>query len=620
MVKRFLLFLLIISFFFIFSSREVNYDDITYLDNGKYISENGFKNIIEREWTFHSQTVRLTDGTHSLVPMFFYSLFLRFNIPMKFMHLIIYVIYALMLFPLERIFLHLKVKNPLPLSVLFLVSPAITVYANSFMPDIPAFSLLIFAVFFLLKQYKEKKYVYVLLFVLFTIISILFSYTSFFIFPLILFAFDESRKKNNLIMIMFTFIIVIIIIAIMNFFGAAPTLFKAIRWLGSEKIFNYHKTLEKILALFVWVGFFAFPAILNKIKIKIFPSTVLLISVIVISIVYTSSMQNNISKIIFFLLFFLGTSAVFSLYDKKENLLLKYIILGIGLTTVLFFPMVIGRYLFVFFFMIASQLFRDKSFKSILFNIVLCVLISSVLLTSDMIQSKIYSNLNFVYGSNQAKKRFVIGEWGYRFQAEKKGIEPFNFSKNNFNSSDVLFVPLLENVSDISRFTPYLKLIKTDSAFNFPVKLLSKEGSSGYYTSMYGILPFSISNEYSIKNYIYEYIEYPNPHIMKYIDRIVFWNGKIVIPSHTNDTLIFDSEGNDSIEIVFFPDTRVLMSDGIIIFLSVIDSTGKMIEIKRALFTPKKTGFIIMEKRNKYFVTFSQNENDSFDWFGLSPK
>ncbi|PIP12824.1 MAG: hypothetical protein COX48_06155, partial [bacterium (Candidatus Stahlbacteria) CG23_combo_of_CG06-09_8_20_14_all_34_7] len=149
---------------------------------------------------------------------------------------------------------------------------------------------------------------------------------------------------------------------------------------------------------------------------------------------------------------------------------------------------------------------------------------------------------------------------------------------------------------------------------------LSKEGSSGYYTSMYGILPFSISNEYSIKNYIYEYIEYPNPHIMKYIDRIVFWNGKIVIPSHTNDTLIFDSEGNDSIEIVFFPDTRVLMSDGIIIFLSVIDSTGKMIEIKRALFTPKKTGFIIMEKRNKYFVTFSQNENDSFDWFGLSPK
>ncbi|MGE3062042.1 MAG: hypothetical protein AB7T10_00180 [bacterium] len=624
MVKRIFLFLLIISFFFIFSSREPNYDDIIYLNNGKHISENGVKSILERDWPFAGTTVKLTEGTHSIMPLLFYALLYKLGFSLFFMHLLIYVIYASMLFPLEALFSRLKAKHPLALSVLFLINPAVSLYANSFMSDIPAFSLLIFSLFFLVKNFEKKNLIYPALFIIFAVMSILFSYTSFFIFPLIFIAFEESRKKKNLVLTGISFTLVLSIIVIMNLLSLAPTLFRSISWFGSERLFNYHRTLEKVLSLFVWTGLFALSEVFKKHKNNFILSAALALLAAGVSFSPLLTFNSIISRILLFLLLFSGIFSTVRLFIEKQMLVKGALLLCLGLFSVLLFPMIIGRYILTFLFFFAFLIFRNESFKPLIFSIAFSASLSALLLTSDMLQSKSYRNLDFT-GSDSgesislaARRKYFIGEWGYRYQAEKMNAEPMDLNNLMLKEGDILFAPMLENMSDITSLSTHLKLLKTDSFFDFPLKTLSKESGSGYYTSMYGILPFSISKENSVKNYHYRYREIPNKHLIKYAERVTFWDGEAVIPSNLNDTLLFDMSEGDTLKVRFFPDARILKSDGITLTCTLLDSNINKRETSKMNFSPKENEIMVCGESGLYMITFSKNKNSSYDWFGIT--
>jgi hypothetical protein len=600
----------------------MNYDDIIYIGNGKFISENGVRAFLDRDWPFHGETVKITDGTHSIVPILFYALLERLNFSHRFVHIFIYMLFASMLFPLEAILKYFKTKHPLAVTALILFSPAIGVYANSFMADIPAFVLMIFGIYFLIRFYEDGRIFNFILFSVFSILSLLFSYVSFILFPICFLAFEKSRDKKNMFLLALLFVFTLLVILLLNHYQLAPTLFRSIKWYGSEKIFNYHKTLEKFLALLVLTGLFAFPEVFKKVKGGIKFRIVSLLLTLILYFAYSSSAGNPFSKVTLFLLLFSGINACSSMFQSRERKAMLLLTAGTGAAIVLFFPMVIGRYLFAYFIILAIILFKDNGLKFLSFGIFSSLLLTSLLLTSDLIQTNSYSKLQFDSKENCSSdaKEYFLGEWGFRTVAEKSRAEPFLLKSSKMKESDILYVSLIENMTDISYLALHLKLIEAESLFNFPVKLLSKEGKSGYYTSMYGILPFSISNEYSIKCFKYEYREKANPHILKYIDRVVFWNGKIVIPSYLDDTLIFNAEADDTFEIVFFPDKRVQKSDGITVKLSTIDSLGNVIEKSRILFSPSKGEFITVSEKNQYIMTFSENENSSFDWFSVCPR
>ncbi|MDD3803806.1 MAG: hypothetical protein PHW02_05405 [bacterium] len=623
MVKRVILFLLIISFFSIFSSRDVNYDDVIYFDNGKYVSQNGLQSFLERDWPFHGTTVKITEGTHTVAPILFYSVLFDAGFSKTLIHLIIYIMYAGMLFPLESVFSRLKAKHPLGLAFLFLASPAISVYANSFMADIPAFSAVILSIYFLTKSFDSRTIAYALLFILTALVSVLFSYTSFLVFPLVFIAFDECRKRRNLMIISISFLIALVFISIMNFYGLAPSLIRSVKWFGSEKLFNHHKTLEKILALFVWTGLFALPKIFQKTKSNIPANLLILASAFIISMFYFGSLQNNISKAILFILVFSGINCAVVLFKENHSLKKTLLTAGFGIASALFFPMVIGRYLLFFFFLVFILLYREEKLKSLIFFITLSAGLSSVLLTSDMLHSKSYSNLDFTLPkqdgsiSFSAKRRFVIGEWGYRHYAEHANAEPVNLENIMMSDRDILFAPLLENMSDISKLAENLNLVRTDSVFDFPIKLLSKESGSGYYTSMYGILPFSFSKEYSVKNFVYEYSETPNANLLKYADRVAFWNGEIVIPSHTADTVKLYLKEDEGFRVVFFPDKVVRKSDGIYVTVQSFGSDGNPTKTEFSAGVKEMNSFKA-DRDGGYTLTFSSKENSDFDWFGIS--
>jgi hypothetical protein len=308
-------------------------------------------------------------------------------------------------------------------------------------------------------------------------------------------------------------------------------------------------------------------------------------------------------------------------FQSRERTGMLLLTAGTGAAVVLFFPMVIGRYLFAYFIILAIVLFKDSGLKLLSIGVFSSILLTSLLLTSDLIHTNSYSRLQFDCREDYPTdtKEYFLGEWGFRTAAEKSRAEPFLLKSSKMKQSDILYVSFLENMADISYLALHLKFIEAESLFNFPVKLLSKEGKSGYYTSMYGILPFSISNEYSIKCFKYEYKEKANPHILKYIDRVVFWNGKPVIPSYLDDTLIFNAEADDTFEIVFFPDKRVQKSDGITVKVFEIDTLGCAIESDSFKSMPSNSGYVHLLAGKKYMIAFSQNNSPSFDWFGISP-
>lgn len=625
MVKRILIFLSIITVFSIFSSREPNYDDIIYIQNGEYIAQNGVNDFLQRDWPFHGTKVRLTEGTHSIAPLLFYALLMKIKMPLFAVHLLLYAIYASILFFTEGILKKTNSKHTLYLSLFFLLSPAVSVYANSFMTDIPAFALSTAALFFLAKHFEGKNAIFLILFFLFSLFGVLFSYTSFILFAATLALFDESRSRRGLIIIFAGVFISLSATVLLNAFGYAPSVLRSLSWFGSERVFNYHKTLEKAMGLLVWTGLFFLPCLaVFDVRKKIRSSLILLVSALLFEI-YFRAFSSAVSRVIFGVLLFSGVSALFSVFGRENGIFKPLFAVAAGAAVVIAFPMAIGRYLLFFFFASMPLVLRNANLKRFSVFLSLSAAISVILLFSDTIQSKSYGKMNFTEPfaesrfSLDAKRRFFLGEWGYRYQAERNGITPLVIEKNIMRENDILFVPMLENMADIRKLAPHLSFTERDSAFSFPVKLLSKESSSGYYTSMYGILPFSVSGEYSVKQFVYRYKENAEPNFVSYASEVAFWNGEPVIPSHVNDTITLMLRENDELFVVFFPDRRVERSDGIEV-RTVMQREDGMLELFGFTGESKGGRIFTIKERGVYKLTFSPKKSEEYDWFGISIK
>jgi hypothetical protein len=275
-------------------------------------------------------------------------------------------------------------------------------------------------------------------------------------------------------------------------------------------------------------------------------------------------------------------------------------------------PLIIGRYLYIsyfFYFLIFSKLFFKN--LNLNFSFFSTFVLIFFLLYSDLLTTNGYRNLKF----NKTENGYFIGEWGYRYVAERNGLKPLKRLSTSLPESSLVYISDLERMySPDKDFIVHLKPLNSESLNNFFFKTLSKINRCGYYTDLYGVLPFSFGNDFSISHTAYLFLKNGNPNFLAYKEKLAFIRSEIVILSKIIDTVKVKEKNFEKIKVSFFDDYRVLKdSDGIKVLVHYSDG-----ETEEFLVGTYGNGLLSVKNKQIDFITFDKNRNDRYDWFGIT--
>ncbi len=604
-MKNFISILFIIIFLALFSSRFINYDDTIFFLGKKILHSNNFKDIAKTKLVFHGFEVTPKDGTHSLLPYIIFDFFNRtFKSNIFILHLINYFITSLIFFIFFLYLKHLKVSNPELFSLIFTISPAFFVYSNSFMFDnLYLFSFLL-TLFFLKKFEDDGDKIYFFLFLFSSIFSILFSFINLFLIFFILFSSKKIDKKFLYIFFIF-FLLSIYFIKLLDL---GPDPLTSVRWFGSEKFLNYHKIFKKILSALIWYGLFFLP-FFSKRELK---NPILYLSLTISFIFFLLNGKGFLNTLLGTILL---SSGLFTFYrisfempdDSQKNLFFLF-----TLTIIFLSPMIVGRYLYIG-FLISYLLFLSYgNGPYILTSFIISILLSATLLYSELLHTNSYKRLNF----EQTEKSFYFaGEWGYRFNAERFHSKPLKKNDILLPDSSIVYLSNLERMFEPEKiFLIHLKPIKSESLFSFMIKTISKIYGSGYYTDLYGILPFSFGKDFTVSHTSYLYDKNGNKNFIRYKEKIGMIGSDVVIICNLNDTIYPVDDGSKYLTLKFFEDLKVRKySDGVLVKINKKDKKQDII-LKKV----NDTSPIKISLKDVEFISFEKNKNPNFDWFGIS--
>lgn len=391
----------------------------------------------------------------------------------------------------------------------------------------------------------------------------------------------------------------------LSIFGA--DILKSLRWQGSEKFLNYHKIFKKIVEYIIWFGLLNIPFISSKdLKNLLFYLSIL---IAVIFFIYMD--QSFLNMIVGIILLSTGLFYTYKFMLETEHSKEKLFFVLFSFSIIVLSPMIVGRYLYIgyFFYMVAIS--KSLNSKDLKFSFIITVLILSFLLYSDLLITNSYKKLTFKKNENG----YFIGEWGYRYNAEKNGLKPIKRDEESLPDSSLIYISNFERMYNPNKdFIVNLKPVRSESLNNFFVKTISKIYGSGYYTDLFGLLPFSFGKDFSTYNNEYLYLKDGNPIFKKYEEKISIIGSEVVIICSIFDTIKIENENVEKIKIVFFDDYRVLKkSDGINVHINFLNGQKEEHTIK-----PDMSCLISVKGRRISFITFDKNKNDIFDWFGIT--
>lgn len=603
-MKKIFFIIFIISFLSIFSSRYVNYDDYLYFFGSKNLQ---IKNIFEfskTELIFNGLKLTPLDGTHTFFPYILFHYLNRISKGNTFIiHLFNYSVTVLIFLLLSSYLKKRRVEKSYILSFLFTLTPAFALYYNSFMLD-GLFFLSFLASYITFQNFLEKQNLKgFLFFLLFFSVSILLSYINLFLIIIFLFSFKKIDRKFN-----FSFLIFILLTIIglqLSVFGA--DILQSLKWQGSERFLNYHKIFKKTIEFVIWFGLLNLPFLSSKDLRNLLFYLSFLISVIFF--IYID--QSFLNMILGIILLSTGLFYTYKLMFETDYSKEKLFFVIFSLSIIILSPMIVGRYLYIGYFFYMVLISKSLNSKDLKFSFIITVLILSFLLYSDLLITNSYKKLTFKKNENG----YFIGEWGYRYNAENNGLKPLKRDIESLPDSSLVYIPNFERMYNPNKdFIVNLKPVRSESLNNFFVKTISKIYGSGYYTDIFGLLPFSFGRDFSTYNNEYLYLKDGNPIFKKYEEKVSIIGSEVVIICSVFDTIKIKNENVEKIKIVFFDDYRVLKkSDGINVYINFLDGEKQEHVIK-----PNFLSSISVKGRKIDFITFDKNKNDIFDWFGIT--
>ncbi len=599
MHKKDVFFIVLIIFFLgLFSSRNINYDDYLYIKGAKLILKNPTINLQEITIPFLGETHNALEGTHTLIPSYIWAIVLKITDSLIFLHFFIYILFGLSYFAIYKVY-YLYDEEYTDLKVLlFMLSPVILLNVNNFMTDIVGFVFYIYALYFYL--YKSNKKYFSILSIIFFIISFLFSYLYLY-FIFIVFVLDYMKEKNKRFLI-FSLISAIFTIVLLYFLHQIPSPIQAVEWTGSERLFNYHKTIEKFMAFIIFLGFSLLYKLFYK---KTYNMFFLLASFLSLLFTLTLCKYGLIENIECFIFFSIGFYFIFKMFLLSKQNKGIYLIYGIySILLVLFFPMVVPRYMLILFSIIYLVLNKNSNKKILIVAIIFNITLSSVLLYSDMIQTNSYYKIELPKGNI-----YYTGEWGFREYMEQNNGKMIMKNDTVLKDNSYLIIPKNEAKQIINKkILSHLYFINNQQLFNFPIKIYSSDGA-GFYTSETGVLPFVFSKNSQTNISTYMYKAEGNKYLMQYEDRLVLWGNILVIPIDVPSSLVFKNIDSIKLHVIFFDNKNVkTKSDGVEV----------KINNQRFICTPNKSNIIeINDNLDSIIIKIDSLNNNLYDWVGI---
>ena len=211
--------------------------------------------------------------------------------------------------------------------------------------------------------------------------------------------------------------------------------------------------------------------------------------------------------------------------SKSENALFLLWFWGVIIYNILLMPFESARYLLPAFVPLVIVLIRkieeagavvdykQPVVAAICLNSILCV----GLLYSDYKHADIYRDLasKIKIGKLNNKKVYFDGNWGFWYYMERQGaIRAYNYG-NTIADGNLFVRPIYSSPKPLERdFDSHLNLLKSKT-YNesFPLRLLSKPSQAGFYSQVWGFLPYSFSREPLDTFSIYQYREEGNAQI-----------------------------------------------------------------------------------------------------------
>ncbi|MEO0289291.1 MAG: hypothetical protein ABIN00_06605 [candidate division WOR-3 bacterium] len=604
-MKKIFFTLFIIIFLSLFSSRYVNYDDYLYFFSSNVLQNKNIFEFPKTEFVFNGLELTPSDGTHTILPyLIFHFLYKMSYGSMIVLHLYCYS-FAVLIFIVVSFYLKkLKVNNHDLVAFLFTLNPAFALYYNSFMMD-SLFFLSFLVSYILLENFFEKQNIKsFLLFLFFFSFSILLSYINLFLVLTFFFQLKNLKKGYFICFLLF----LISLLFFIKVFNLGADIFRALKWEGSERLLNYHKTFRKIIGYTIWIGLFSIPFIsYRNLKDPLFYLS------IVISIIYFIVLEQNVVNILIgTALLSTGLFSIYRIMFESDDDKIKIFFALFSLSIISLSPMIIGRYLYIsyfFYFVIFSKLFlKNVNLKFSFFSTIVLIFF---LFYSDLLTTNSYRNLNFT----KTEKGYFIGEWGYRFIAEKNGLKPVKRLFKSLPESSIVYISDIERMySPDKDFIVHLKPLVSESLNNFFFKTISKINRCGFYTDLYGVLPFSLGDDFSISHTEYLFLKNGNPNFLANRERLAFIGSEAVIISKITDTVRVLEKNFDKIKVCFFDDYKVLKrSDGIKLFIHYSDG-----ETEEFLIKTDGDGLLPVKNKRIDLITFDKNGNDRYDWFGIT--
>ncbi len=389
------------------------------------------------------------------------------------------------------------VRQPLFPALLCVVSPVFLVSSTGIMLDIPMLALLLAALAFLLDGVQNDRKASLFLSMCLGGLAILIKYTALIFFPLAIAYLIISRKKKYLFALLVPLFIFglwclhnYLVYGEMHFFAVAGQVGKGI---------SVHKLLAGVT---FFSGCLCFPLVAFGLleKRESYVGVLLTLCVFVFSMrlfqeVFDATMFTVLATAS--LLFLLKVAR-----SWRALPLFPLLWFGMGLLMVLVLePWVSGRYFLVLLppaaLLLATLLERSVfAHRSMLWAIVITGVVGGAVATADYLWARTYPAAASYMQQKGYATGYFVGHFGFQYYMEKAGMEALEVEAMAVKPGYVVIalVPDPQKPDD-SLFNVMQHVERKHFTSGFPVRVMNPWSRAGFYSSFWGIFPFSISRD-----------------------------------------------------------------------------------------------------------------------------
>lgn len=403
-------------------------------------------------------------------------------------------------------------ENPLIPTILLLITPVFIVESSQVTSDMPFIALLLFSITTYIYGIKYKNKYLLVLSIISSNFLIITRYLGLIIIP-ILFLYSLLKKISiqKTIKILSFSIVLLLVWSILNLITHGEIhILKVIKnesVLPSRMGFNYDGWINNFIGLISHLSgstmfLFLIPFLCSATKKHIYMLIASLLFTISILVFYASSyeMQYKLLFIIFF-----GTGIyLFSLAiikAKKQTFLFIWFSI-VALFNIFILPFSCARYnlplippLTLLLFSQIEEMKSSKSLQRLKIIIPIIIPISIIISVADYQLASSYKNIsNKIAEYIPESKKWHISSWELDYYLTEKNILPIDYSMIKENdlivfSKNTTFYPLkLDILNRCILLTEYPQTSK------LPVRILDKSSHAGFYSTGWGFLPISFSN------------------------------------------------------------------------------------------------------------------------------